>query len=128
MSLTDYGEGKVMNHVWYGTVFTKPTSWYVGLFTVLPGESTSGTEVVGNGYTRVAVTFGVYTTGHTRNTNVVTFPKATPAGWGDIVGFGVFETVSGGSCFGFSPFDDPITVNVNNVPEFGVGELDITAD
>jgi hypothetical protein len=128
MSLTDYGEEKVMNHVFYGTVFTKPTNWYVGLFTVSPGESTPGTEVTGNGYTRMPVTFGQYTTGHTVNTVAITFPAATPAGWGNVIAFGLFELSSGGTCFAYASLDATVLVSAGNVPEFAVGELDITAD
>lgn len=128
MSLTDYGEEKVMNHIFYGTVFSKPTNWYVGLFTVSPGELTTGTEVSGNGYARRPATFGQYAAGHTLNTVAVTFPAATPAGWGTVIAFGLFEVISGGSCFAYAPLDSSVVVSAGNVPEFGIGELDITAD
>ena len=58
---------------------TRPTAWYVALYTAAPNDastgSTGGTEVSGNGYSRQAVTFAAAATpgGTTTSTDAQSF-------------------------------------------------------
>jgi len=69
---------------------------YLGLFTDVEAE----TEVSGGSYARVALTtsnFGsAAAAGAITNTAIIAFPQAT-AGWGEIVGIGVWDAASGGN-------------------------------
>ena len=56
---TDYLEDKVVNHLFGGTAYTAPTTWYCGLLTAAPTDSTSGTEVSGGSYARQAISWTV---------------------------------------------------------------------
>ena len=57
---TDYLEDKVLDHVFGGTAYTAPSTLYVALFTVSPGDDgTGGTEVSGGAYARQTATFTV---------------------------------------------------------------------
>lgn len=78
---------------------------YLALFTVLPTDSTTGTEVTGGSYARVAVdrtgTGFAAATGTTATTipnATVTFPTATAdwaAGGTQVVGFGWCKSLAG---------------------------------
>jgi hypothetical protein len=51
---TDALEHGLLDHVFNGAAYTQPTKW-IGLFTAAPGETSTGTEVIGGvGYTRIA--------------------------------------------------------------------------
>ena len=52
-SFTDYTENLVLNWVFTTNSATRPTAWYVGLFTAAPSDTGGGTEVSGSGYARV---------------------------------------------------------------------------
>jgi hypothetical protein len=55
-SFTDHTENLVLNFLLTTNTATRPTAWYVGLFTAAPSDTGGGTEVSGNGYARVAIT------------------------------------------------------------------------
>lgn len=74
---------------------TRPTTpLKVALFTTLPNQETGagGTEVSGGGYARTNVTFSAASSGATSNSADVTFPTATGANWGTVVGIGVYDS------------------------------------
>ncbi len=69
-SFSDYTENLVLNYVFTTNSVTRPTAWYVGLFTAAPSDSGGGTEVSGSGYARVATgTMSVSGTSPTNCTN-----------------------------------------------------------
>ncbi len=69
-SFTDYTENLVLNWLLTTNSATRPTAWYVGLFTAAPSDTGGGTEVSGNGYARVATgTISVSGTSPTNATN-----------------------------------------------------------
>ena len=91
------------------TTYTPPTTLYCALFTVAPTAAGGGTEVVGNGYARVAVTnntsnFPTPTAQSVSNANVVDFGTPTGTGWGTIVFGAWFDASSGGNMLYAGPF------------------------
>lgn len=74
---------------------TRPTSWYVALFTSDPTDAGSGTEVSGGSYARKSVAFTV--SGDTAtNSATVTFDTAS-ANWGTIGYVGIYDNSTGGN-------------------------------
>ena len=79
-----------------------PASWYVGLFTVMPGSTGTGfTEATGGGYARNTVTnnstnFPAAAAGVQLNGTVITW-AAFSAALGTIVGVGFWDASSGGN-------------------------------
>ncbi len=70
---------------------------HLALFSVAPSESSAGTEVSGNGYTRMPVTLAAGGgTGAGANTAQVDFPVATGGGW-TVVAVGILDASSGGT-------------------------------
>jgi hypothetical protein len=95
VSKSDYFENAVLNTL--RNVSLAVASPRVALFTTLPGENgAGGVEVSGGGYARQAVTFGAASAGSMANSADVTFPQASAA-WGNIVGFGIYDALSGGN-------------------------------
>jgi hypothetical protein len=126
---SDYLETAIVNHVLRNTSYTSPTTVYTALFTATPTESGTypnygGTEVSGNNYARIATTFGAPSGGSCSNSSVVTFPEATPSGWGTVTHFAVIDLLSGGgNMLYFGQLTLPKTVAATDVLEFQAGQL-----
>lgn len=140
-SMTDSLENKLIDFIFRGQSYTPPATWYVGLFTVIPTDSTSGTEVTGGNYGRVGVTSSLAnwagtqgagttvassgTSGTTSNNNPITFPAPT-ANWGTVVALGLFTLSSGGDLEFFGALSVNKTIN-NGDPAPSFSAADLTA-
>ena len=95
MSFTNAAETLVLQWLLTAGTPTRPTAWYVGLFTDTPTEAGTGTEVSGSAYLRRAATLTV--TGDTAsNSAAIEFPEATGS-WGTITHAAIFDALTGGS-------------------------------
>ena len=128
MSFTNTYENHVMQYVFTSGSVTRPTAWYIGLFTSDPTDTGSaGTEVSGSGYARTAVTFSV--TGDTAtNTAAVEFPAASGGNWGTITHIGVMTASSAGDMIVHSALTTSKAINDGDVFRIPTGDLDITLD
>lgn len=125
MSFSNTYETIVLKFAFNADSVTRPTSWYLGLFTSNPGEG-GGTEISGNGYTRKAVTFTV--TGDTAtNSGAVEFDVATGS-WGTISHVAVFDASSGGAQIAYAALTTAKAIDTGDVLRFPVGDVDITLD
>lgn len=93
---SNYTENLALNWLLTTGSATRPTAWYVALFTTDPTDAGSGTEVSGTNYTRKAVTFSV-TDDTATNSGAVTFDAAGSGGWGTITHIGVYDASSSGN-------------------------------
>lgn len=126
---TNFSEDLVLNWLLTNGSATRPTAWYVALYTVAPGEAGGGTEVSGGSYARTAVTFTVSGTAPTTASNsaAVEFPTATGS-WGTIVAAGIFDASTSGNLLAFANLTTSKTVDSGDVLRFNTGEIDITLD
>ena len=125
MSFSNTYETIVLKFAFNADSVTRPTSWYLGLFTSNPGEG-GGTEISGNGYTRKAVTFTV--SGDTAtNSGAVEFDVATGS-WGTISHVAVFDAASGGAQIAYAALTTAKAIDTGDVLRFPVGDVDITLD
>ncbi len=132
-SKSDYLEDKVLRHFLKGATYAQPTHIYMALFTVAPTDAGGGTEVPDtNGYARQIVdawTFSGTSPTQAVNTGAITFPAATPAGWGTIVAWALFDSLASGSGNmiywgnGLSK-----AIGIGDVAEFAAGACVITED
>ena len=76
MSLVNAFETHVLTYLFTTGSVTRPTAWYIGLFTDNPDEAGAGTEISGNGYARKAVTFTV-SGNNASNSSAIDFDAAT---------------------------------------------------
>jgi hypothetical protein len=126
---TNYSEDLVLDWLLTNASATRPTAWYVALYTVAPGEAGGGTEVSGGSYARTAVTFTVSGTAPTTasNSGAVEFPTATGS-WGTIVAAGIFDASTSGNLLAFANLTTSKTVDSGDVLRFNTGEIDVTLD
>lgn len=129
MAFTNYTEDLVLDWLFTSTSATRPTSWYVGLFTAAPGETGGGTEVAGNNYSRKAVTFSVSGTAPTEATNSAAVEFDTASGsWGTISHVGVFDASTSGNMIAYATLSASKTIASGDVFRIPAGDLDITLD
>lgn len=122
---TNYLNDAILDHVLRNSALASPATVYLGLFTVAPTPSTSGTEVSGGSYARVAATFGAPALGVSTNSAPAAFPMATLA-WGTVVAVGVFDALSGGNLLYFGTLTTPKSVDNGDTASFAVAALSIT--
>ena len=127
MSKTNYLETALLNHVLRNVSYTSPTLPYVALYTVAPSEAGGGTEVIGGGYARQAVTFTAPAPDSVSNSTDVTFPIAS-ADWGTIVAFGIFDASTGGNLLYFANLTVARDVLQNDQLRFPTGQLICSED
>jgi hypothetical protein len=126
MSFSNTYETLVLQYTFTNASVTRPTAWYLGLFTSAPGEAGGGTEVSGGSYVREAVTFSV--TGDTAtNTAAVEWPVAT-ATWGTITHIAVYDASTGGNQIAYAALTNAKTIASGDVLRVPAGDLDITLD
>ena len=126
MSFSNDFETRVLNYVFTASSVTRPTAWYIALYTAAPSDSGGGTEVSGGGYTRKTVAFTV--SGNTAsNSASVEFPTAT-ASYGTVSHVGVFDASSGGNLIAYAALTTSKAIDTGDVFRLPSGDLDITLD
>ena len=126
-ALSDYAEKLLLDWSMTTGSATRPTAWYVALYTSAPSDSGGGTEVSTGGYARQTVTFGAAATpgGTTDNTTTVTF-TASGDNWGTVSHIGLFDASTSGNLLWHGAMTAPKTVNDGDTLEFSVGNIDLS--
>ena len=128
MSFSNTFETHVLNYVFTATSVTRPTAWYLALFTSNPAEDASGTEVStsGTAYARQSAAFTV--SGNTAsNSAAIEYPTAT-ASYGTVSHVGVFTASSGGDLIAYAALSSSKAIDTGDVFRVPSGDLDITLD
>ena len=108
---------------------TRPTTWYLALFTAAPSDTGGGTEVgAGVGYARQSITFSAASGGATANTNTLTFGPCTTSNWGTVTHAAIFDASSGGNMLWWGALSASRTVNVGDSLQIAIGDLDLALD
>jgi hypothetical protein len=126
-ALSDFSEKLVLDWLMTNGTATRPTAWYVALYTAAPSDSGGGTEVSGNGYAREAVAFAAASTpaGTTSNTGVVSF-TASGGSWGTITHIGIFDADTSGNLLWHGGLTAPKAVGDGDTIEFAIGNINLT--
>jgi hypothetical protein len=127
-SFTDYTENLVLNYLLTAGSVTRPTAWYVGLFTSAPSDTGGGTEVTGNGYERISASFSVSGTNPTVATNsaAIEFPVDITANWGTITHVALFTASTSGTMLAWAALTTSKTIEVGDILRIPTGDLDIS--
>ena len=128
MSLSNTFETTVLTWLLTNSAATRPTAWYVALFTSNPAEDASGTEVStsGTAYARQSVTFSV--SGNTAtNTAAIEFPTAT-ASYGTVTHVGVFDASTAGNLIAYAALTTSKAIDTGDVLRLPANDLDVTMD
>jgi hypothetical protein len=121
-----------------GTAYpAAPVTTYVALLTAFPTDNngTGLVEVSGGAYARQAITSAtgwsaVSTSASLQqmsNSAAVNYPTATAA-WGTVIGFAIYDALSGGNLLYAAPLAANQTVNNGNTFSFLAGALVIQED
>lgn len=127
MSLTNTFETTTLTFLFTAGAVTRPTAWYLGLFTSDPTETgTAGTEVTGGGYVREAVSFTV--SGNTAtNSAAIEWSPAT-ASWGTVTHIAIMDALSGGNMIASNALTAAKAIGIDDIIRVPAGDLDITLD
>tara|TARA_R110000868_G_scaffold408443_1_gene691676 strand:+ start:120 stop:512 length:393 start_codon:yes stop_codon:yes gene_type:complete len=125
-ALSDYSEKLLLDWMMTTGSATRPTTWYVALYTVAPSDSGGGTEVSTGGYARQTVVFDAAASpgGTTSNSGTVSF-TASGAGYGTVVAIGIFDAVTTGNLLWHGTMTASKTVDDGDTLEFSVGNIDL---
>ncbi len=126
-ALSNYAEKLLLDWSMTTGSATRPTAWYVALYTAAPSDSGGGTEVSTGGYARQSVTFDAASSpgGTTSNNNTVSF-TASGASYGTVSHIGIFDNVSGGNLLWHGSMTASKSVADGDTLEFSIGNIDLT--
>ena len=142
-ALTNAYENSIIDWLMRGQSLTPPATGYIALFTTCPTDSTSGTEVSGGSYARVAVTASLAnwagtqsagsttassgTGGTTSNNVVITFTTAT-ADWNTVNCFGYMTALTSGTLIFYASLTTPRNITNGSTASFAISALTFTID
>lgn len=124
-NLTDYLENKLIDHFLGTTTYTKPSSVYVGLYTVAPSDSSAGTEVTGGSYARQSASFTASSGGATSNSSNIDFtgmPACT------VVAIGISDASTSGNLLLWGTLSSNKALDAGDTLRISSGDLDISID
>jgi len=128
-SFSDYTENLVLKWLLTTNSATRPTAWYVGLFTAAPSDTGGGTEVTGNAYARVATgTISVSGTSPTTATNsaAIEFAAASGGNWGTVTHAAIFDASTSGNMLAWAALTTSRTINNGDVFRIPASSLTVT--
>jgi len=127
-SFTNYTENLVLTWLLTNGSATRPTAWFVGLFTAAPSDTGGGTEVSGSGYAREATgTITVSGTDTTAtNAAAIEFDPASGGNWGTITHAAIFDASTGGNMIAWAQLTTSRTINDGDVFRIPAGSLTVT--
>ena len=127
-SFTNYTENLLLTYLLTAGSVTRPTAWYVGLFTSAPSDAGGGTEVSGSGYTRMST--GTMTVSGTAtsavNSAAIEFPAASGGNWGAITHAAILDASTSGTMLAWAPLTVGRTINDGDVFRFPASSLTVT--
>ena len=109
-ALANYSEKLLLDFLMTSGSATRPTAWYVALYTAAPNDAGGGTELSGDGYTRQAVTWFT----------------ANGGSWGTITHLGIWDASSSGNFLWHGALSASKTVADGDTIDFAAGNIDLT--
>jgi hypothetical protein len=127
-SFTNYTENLALTWLFTGSSATRPTAWYVGLFTAAPSDSGGGTEVSGSAYARVSAgtISGSGTATTFTNAAAIEFAAASGGDWGTIGWAAVFDAETSGNMLAWAPLTTAKAINDGDIFRIPANNLSIT--
>jgi hypothetical protein len=127
-SFTDYTENLALTYLFNTGAVTRPTAWFVGLFTAAPSDTGGGTEVTGNGYARVSAgtISGSGTATTFTNAAAIEFAAASGGNWGTIGWAGIYTASTGGTLLAWAPLTTAKAINDGDIFRIPASSLSIT--
>lgn len=131
--LTNYTIGLIGNFLFRSGAFTPPAQLYMALFIVMPDNYGVGdVEVIGSGYQRRLILpseqiWNTPVSGNGVFSNKSNLDFSVPTGdWGVVIGWGLYDSLTGGNLLMKSLFDVSKHPTVGQVLNFQAGDLEFT--
>lgn len=121
---SDYTENLALTWLLTSSSATRPSAWYLGLFTSATSDAGGGTEVSGGSYARQSVAFTV-STSTASNSATITFPTAS-ASWGTITHVAVYDASTSGNQLFHGAVTTSKTIDNGDTFQVTAGNLTIT--
>jgi hypothetical protein len=116
-------EKQILNFYFRAAQCKAPEKIYLGLLLAPPVRTTTGREVSGKGYKRVAVSFAPPSdSSRIENSGTSEFPMAEEE-WGDVEHFGIYDSATGGNLIAPGKLEEKIHVVKRMVVKFPPGSL-----
>jgi hypothetical protein len=130
MSISNYLELELLDHVIKGDSYSAPAEIYISLHSGDPGE-TGASELSGDGYARIAARadFGtVASSGSISNDGAVEFAAASGGDWTEATHFGCWDALTNGNFLWGGALTDAKTVQDGDTASFAIGALTFSLD
>jgi hypothetical protein len=122
-ALSDFSENLLLKWLLTTNSATRPTTWYVALFTTATTDAGGGTELSTGGYARQAVTFTV--TGDTA-TNSATIDFVSSGDWANITNVAVYDASTAGNMLFHGALTAARDPAAGDTIRFAAGALSLT--
>lgn len=123
-SLSDYAEAQIRKWAFSDSAVTRPTEWWLELYTAAPSDAGGGTAVTGGSYARAQITFDA---DGALNEAIVDFGTAT-ADWGEVTHGGIFDDATLGNLWSWGPLAVARTISQDDPVRVPVGALSMVFD
>jgi len=107
-SISNFIANELLDHI-YNAAYTPPATIYLAMGTADFTAAGLSVEISGNGYARIAITFGAAASRAITQSAVVTFPTAT-ADWAQVTHYAIFDASTAGNIMAFGALDTARTV------------------
>lgn len=125
-AMSNYLEGKVLDHTLAGLPFTPPAAHYVSLHTASPTDAnTTTTEVAGGSYQRALASFSPAAAGSSSNSNTLAFagmPAVT------VSHVAIYDTTTAGNLLYYGALAAPVAVTAGGTFVINAGGLTVSLD
>lgn len=126
MNVSNYGENLLLNFILNNQSVTRPSAWYVGLFSDNAGLSADqpSNELSGDGYSRQSITFSVASGGSLSNLNTITFQAS--GSWVPTNYVGIFDNSTAGNLLFWGALQSPVTLSNGGQIQFPINSITVS--
>lgn len=128
MSASNYLEDALLNATLANVAYTSPANVYLALYSTAPTDSSSGTELTGNGYSRQLTTFTVNTGNGIANSSANVSFTASGNNWPTVLGWAIVNANTSGNILYYSTLTPSQTVLDGNTLTINTGNIRISMD
>jgi len=124
-SKSSYLRTKQIEAALKATAFTGVATIYMSLHTASPAL-TGTNEVSGNAYARQTVAFGASASGVVLSSTAPAFPAPTPANWGTLTHFGLWDAATVGNFYYGDALTNSVATSIGVPVTFPVGNVSVS--
>lgn len=108
---SNYAEALMIKWLWTTDAVTRPSIYYMALFTTVPtsDDGTGAVEVSGGSYVRFGKNYLTFASPDRASFGSCQFSSAT-ADWGTLNGWGIYDASSGGNLLTAGTFHRPFAI------------------